>query len=365
MGRLRQLYFVFLFTIPLLPGCATLVRVSPGGEAAAQPQVPSYRGVFHVHTVYSHDSKVGLEGIRTSARKADLDFVVITDHNSRDAAADNETKNADPPLLIIGEEISTGDGHLIAIGTDEKAPGEMGSNDLIQWIHSRGGYAFLAHPTGPRNRWRNPLAEDYDGLEVYNFANSIYNAPVWKLAFAGAFYTPGAFLRTFQQEPPFSGLEMWDRQLSRRPSAAVGAVDSHIHARLLGFAPESLLLMFRAVTVHVYSDALETGAIVDALGKGRSFMVFETKGRADHFLFQGKANGTSYLPGDTVSSGPVSFEINAPEDAYIRLIHNGARAAETHGKSLRFQSAGPGYYRVEVYKEDAPWIISNPIYLEN
>lgn len=359
--------------MPLLSGCATLVRTGiEKGEQENQPRnllqtsgpFEPFRGVFHVHTVYSHDSKADLEDVRKAARKADLDFVIITDHNTRAAAEGHSAAAAAPPLLIIGEEISTGDGHLISIGTS-KAPSGMSSSDLIRWIHEQGGYAILAHPTGPRNRWRNTAEESYDGLEVYNFANSIYNAPVWKLAFAGAFYTPGAFMRAFQKEPPYSGIEMWDRQLQGRRSAAVGAVDAHIHFEIFGFAPESLLLMFRAVTMHVYAERLDKEAVAEAVGKGRSFIAFETKGRADGFLFKASAGGKDYLPGDTVSSAPVRLEITAPEGGcYLRLIHNGAAIAEQTGDKLEITGGEPGYYRAEVYKDGVLWILSNPIYVQ-
>jgi hypothetical protein len=54
--------------------------------------------------------------------------------------------------------------------------------------------------------------------------------------------------------------------------------------------------------------------------------------------------------------------------ADLRLIHNGAVAAENAGIEISFVPAEAGAYRLEAWlsvdSEQRPWIYANPIYLQ-
>ncbi len=77
--------------------------------------------------------------------------------------------------------------------------------------------------------------------------------------------------------------------------------------------------------------------------------------------------------GSTVMSDtPVTLKIEAPfpfaKD--IHLVHNGKRIFSSNEKSISYDAASPGTYRVEVYLTERsplgkkiPWIVSNPIFL--
>jgi hypothetical protein len=63
-----------------------------------------------------------------------------------------------------------------------------------------------------------------------------------------------------------------------------------------------------------------------------------------------------------------TLRVQTPANAHIKLIRAGSGVvAETNGRSLSFQPAEPGAYRVEVWKKwwfkPRGWIFSNPIYI--
>ncbi|HTL48360.1 MAG TPA: CehA/McbA family metallohydrolase [Verrucomicrobiae bacterium] len=344
----------------LLPGCANFPR------ATHAPAAPGnvYRGVYHVHTEFSKDSRVSLQQALAAGRKAALDFVVITDHNNRNAAAAYQSRpNKEGPLLIIGEEISTPDGHLIALGTGEAAPKGKSTEELMDWIHARGGYAMLAHPVGKRSAWQRLDLKGYDGMEIYNFGHRLYALNRAATGAAFGFLHTSAFLKRALDRPDDS-LAAWDAQLRKRPVAAAGAADAHVHFRMLGLPSESLLMMFQAVTLNVLADAPDERKIVDAIGKGRSFISFDTRGLARDFRFYAEAGGKIYQMGDRAAAGIKTFHINAPGTAEIRLLKDGDLFAGSTGPGIEVDTADAGVYRVEVTKDGKPWIFSNPIYAD-
>ena len=71
--------------------------------------------VFHIHTDYSDDSNLSCKALYAEARRANVDCVVITDHDSIEGAVRLREIARESLRVIIGEEISTTDGHLIGL----------------------------------------------------------------------------------------------------------------------------------------------------------------------------------------------------------------------------------------------------------
>ena len=118
---------------------------------------PKYlRGVFHVHSVFSQDSRATLENVIEVAQERDLDFVIISDHDTvAGREVFSEMERSRTPLLIFGNEITTTDGHLIALGVNQTPSFHWNSQELVNWIHNRGGYAIIAHPFSRKRPWTN------------------------------------------------------------------------------------------------------------------------------------------------------------------------------------------------------------------
>ena len=227
----KQSRVFVLFSFLLLSGCAFAVRwpafnVNP-------PSGKVFRGVFHVHSEFSHDSKASLEDMIGAAEKAHLDFAVVTDHNNF-LAADAYQKKDLPrrPLLIFGNEISSSEGHLIALGVyEEPPPDKEAGQELIEWIHEKGGYAIIPHPIGKKSYWKNWDVKGYDGIEIYNFFHSIYDIPTMEFGLEFAFLPPNLFLKALSR-PMEKSLELWDQSLQNGKVAGFGGTDAHVHFKI-------------------------------------------------------------------------------------------------------------------------------------
>lgn len=111
------------------------------------------------------------------ATKAGIGCIAITDHNNFDAF--NIVKDNKKIIVIPGEEVSSLEGHIIALGINKLIPKGLSIQDTIERIHEAGGYAFAAHPF----RWwsgigrANTIKYNFDGIEARN-GRSIQSANI-------------------------------------------------------------------------------------------------------------------------------------------------------------------------------------------
>ena len=124
----------------------------------------------HVHTAASYDSQATIESVVRAAVKAPIDGFVVTDHD-RISAAHRAVPRAEAAGLIgiPGVEVSTADGHLLAIGVERRpAPGQSLAA-TIENIRDDGGVAVIPHPFQRTRHGVHPTGtEDCDGVEVFN-----------------------------------------------------------------------------------------------------------------------------------------------------------------------------------------------------
>ena len=124
---------------------------------------------FHVHTWYSRDSLITPKQVVTFAKRAGLDGVAITDHNTIKGVQKIKSKEI---LIIPGIEISTLEGHLLGINLNNIIPPKLGMRETIQLIHDAGGIAIAPHPTAFYKSPPSKIEAMYDAIEVMN-ASSI------------------------------------------------------------------------------------------------------------------------------------------------------------------------------------------------
>lgn len=352
--------FLFLF----LSGCAFAVQI-PAFHVKKPPH-GVYRGVFHVHSNFSHDSSADLETIQKTAARANLDFVVVTDHNNMLAEEAYRIKELPhDPLLVFGSEVSTSEGHLIMLGVHEDPPPDKESGqEMIDWIHEKGGYSIIPHPFGKRSYWKNWDVERFDGIEIYNFFHDIFSASLTEFALEFTFLPPPYFLKALDT-PMDKSLALWNERLAKGKVSAVAGTDAHLHYRFHGFSPENLLLSFQSVNIFAIADSPDENKIVEAIGKGRVFTAFEAMGDAGSFEFTAEAGGKTYRMGESVPAGvEASFHVKAPAPAAVKLLRDGHVILETEGTEFTQRTQEGGVYRVEVYKHKKPWIMANPIYIQ-
>lgn len=118
---------------------------------------------IHVHTTNSGDSCIKLETIPEILDKKGLDGLAITDH-------DKITKyDIKEKIVLQGAEISTINGHLIALNIKKNINSGMSMGRTINEVHSQGGVAIIAHPYSfPQNCNLKNLNIRPDGIEVLN-----------------------------------------------------------------------------------------------------------------------------------------------------------------------------------------------------
>lgn len=82
-----------------------------------------------------------------AAREAGLDVLAITDHDAIENSLAAVELAADYGLTAIpGIEISSADGHVLGLGTDEVVPAGHSFERTVEWIHDQGGVAIVPHP---------------------------------------------------------------------------------------------------------------------------------------------------------------------------------------------------------------------------
>ncbi|MUW15067.1 histidinol-phosphatase, partial [Halorubrum sp. CBA1125] len=101
----------------------------------------------HVHSEDSYDGHEPVELILEHAAEIGLDGVVITDHDVIGESKRAAEMAAEYGLIgIPGVEVSTADGHLLALGVERMPPRRRPYAETVAWIHERGGVAVVPHP---------------------------------------------------------------------------------------------------------------------------------------------------------------------------------------------------------------------------
>ncbi|PKW09316.1 hypothetical protein SAMN05428944_3529 [Streptomyces sp. 1222.5] len=222
-----------------------------------------YRGDCHLHSWHSDGRRTPAE-IAALARAAGLDFINSSDHNTTAAHAHWADAAGDDLLVLLGEEVTTRNGHVLALGTD---PGTF-----VDWRHRArdhrwarfareirraGGLAVPAHPHGDcvGCAWKFGFAEA-DAVEVWN-----------------GLWTPDDEVT----------LAAWDARLVSSARAgrswlpAMGDSDAHRDPDVVGH-PQTVVL----------AEDLTREAILEGLRAGRSYVA---ESRAVSLAFTVTAEG--------------------------------------------------------------------------
>ena len=127
---------------------------------------------FHCHSVYSPDSLVKIEDLIETCQARGIRKVAITDHNSI-AGALIASKLA-PDMVIVGEEIETTEGELIAYFMTEEIPYGLPPIEVIKRLKDQGAFISISHPFDEQRNghWNAEKIEeilpDLDAIEVFN-----------------------------------------------------------------------------------------------------------------------------------------------------------------------------------------------------
>ena len=132
----------------------------------------NYRVEFHCHTMYSKDSLTRPQDLVKACRRKRIDRVVVTDHNT--IAGARAAHVMDPELVIVGEEIATTRGEILAAFVTEEIPKGLTPQETIRRLKDQGAFISVSHPF---DEWRSghwqeedllEIVPDVDAIEVYN-----------------------------------------------------------------------------------------------------------------------------------------------------------------------------------------------------
>lgn len=140
------------------------------------------RADMHIHSLYS-DGTASVRAILDHVEEAtDLDVVAITDHERIDGALRGLELHAAGDYsydLVVGEEVTTRRGHVLALFITERVPALRRLDDTLAAIHHQGGIAIAAHPMAPLplSVGRRSLREvrDHEHEGVYFDALELFN----------------------------------------------------------------------------------------------------------------------------------------------------------------------------------------------
>ncbi len=135
---------------------------------------------FHCHSIASRDSLNRPSDLVATARQRGLGRLMVTDHNTIQGAL--EARRLDPELVVVGEEVLTLDGELLAYYVQEEVPRGLPPEDAIRILRQQGAFISVPHPFDRgRHGWELEDLERIiplvDAIEAFNSRSysSAYN----------------------------------------------------------------------------------------------------------------------------------------------------------------------------------------------
>ena len=106
---------------------------------------------LHLHTLYSDGTASIRDLLDWVEERTSLDLIAIADHDRVDGALRARDQHAARRYsfeLVVGEEVTTLSGHIIALFVEEPIPAYRSAAATVERIHAQHGLAVAAHPLG-------------------------------------------------------------------------------------------------------------------------------------------------------------------------------------------------------------------------
>ncbi len=357
-----------------------------------------YRGVTNVSSVRSLGSGEDRE-IVAEAKRAELDYLFITDYNMLDSNASMEAYYGDL-LVLRGAKFSYLDSRLLYYRGDGLAGAntlgeiQVHLTDLLtQPPESRGeSFVVLAHPFLKGYSWTGEWPIGLDGIEIINFkrvqqqhfTESKLSSFLSLLLYP--FNPELAFIRLFSE--PQSEIQLWNELNQQR--SVVGHLGLEATAKAIPFAGSvikfpSYETQFRLGSEHVLLRSELTGnvksdkiKILRALRRGEFYLALDVLGNPKGFNVLLEDKDQLYLMGSTVKlKKNMRFRIEVPSmsaDSEVLVIRDGETIETLPGKTTEIEIKKPGIYRFVVRLRVVlplpdqtrwiSWIYTNPFRVE-
>jgi predicted metal-dependent phosphoesterase TrpH len=143
------------------------------------------RADLHMHTTFSDGWPSPHELVKHAA-SIGLNVIAVTDHDTIEGglrAADHASKRGGGEV-VIGEEISSRDGHIVGLFLERRIRPGMSAAATVHAIHDQGGLAVAVHPFWrTQRRVRGGVVHgvgwlaaelDFDAIEIENATPGFY-----------------------------------------------------------------------------------------------------------------------------------------------------------------------------------------------
>ena len=113
---------------------------------------------LHLHTRASDGLMTTTELVDYAERFTRLDVIAVTDHDETAAgleAREYAARQRYRVKVVPGVEVSTRDGHLLALFLEDRPPALRPMRETAEWVLARGGMCVAPHPF---TRWTHSLS---------------------------------------------------------------------------------------------------------------------------------------------------------------------------------------------------------------
>lgn len=366
-------------------------------QTKEESRFAEYRGVMHVHSFLGGHSAGNFEEIIAAAQSNQLDFVVMTEHPSKNFNTAEMTLKGEHGgvLFINGNEVISANGdRLLLLPGDGQAASDSEWSTPEVLSRRTSGLTFVAYP----QEYKSWDAKGYDGVEVYNvYTNALQINPL--VMFFDGLWSYGSYpdllFANFYQKPTES-LKKWDELISQKGNRLIATAGNDSHANVgislndstgktwLGIKLDPYDRSFRLVRLHVLADDLsrfngqfsfpsfDEAMLLKAISAGHCFIGFDLFGDTTGFRYTAHDQDEDRIMGDEIKlENEVRLTVGLPVTGRIVLLKDGGVIHDDTGIMTKDYAVNEkGSYRVEVYLPqlpkpagEQPWIISNPIYV--
>ncbi|MBI1861804.1 MAG: hypothetical protein HYR96_12890 [Deltaproteobacteria bacterium] len=393
MNRTVGLCLFFLFIVEIF-------SVRPRSQMATPAEETTLRGAIHVHSTFS-DGGGTPDEIAEGARRAGLDFVVLTDHNNSQARKGFE-RRYNTLDLFVEMEASTPGGHALSFfsHTEDRTLSDPRVVDqtyehFIGQPSPKDLFIVVAHPSNVKNPWTQ-LDRYPEGIEIANFdsfwqrqaSESLLDFCTTVLTFPLNNYLGALrFLQFYEKD-----LSSWDSMNMIVPGHfGILGHDTHSKFKLTQTAvfrwpdyEQTFRMASNVVFLKEKPDAdfeKRRRQIYSALRSGSMAVTFQILGPFDGNDWTLTCGHKTFRSGDQADLSPnCHFQavapVHFPYPVRFKLIHDGKVVHDSSSEESvrRIPVSGPGVYRLEVYAKvrslfhlllshDVPYVFYNPIYV--
>jgi len=373
-----------------------------------------YKGVFHMHSYWSHDSRGKMNEILPAAKKAGYNFLFFSDHRHNDLDTFPRGYHGVYDGVIFESGTENSNGLMVTPMDSIVLDWSKGDTAVMHDVVKNNGLVIYVHTEKPHD-WDNP---DYQAMEIYNNHTDFKdgNDDIFWLAVNAVInkskYAHWIFREIYDE--PIDQLSNWDKLNRKRRITGVAGVDAHnnnnyrarytkdgkvewvgpnaktlkivepgLKEKILLDKPDAsgwvfkweldpYFLSFNHVTNNVFSDTLSNFAIKDNMVAGHAFISFQSLAKADGFQYYSvdNDNNVNAILGDSIASGSVAkLKAISPFPVRFELVRNG-KVIDSADDIYKYEytlKGQPGNYRIvaKLFLDDkwVSWVFTNPIYI--